>query len=96
MKNFGEVTYMANIKSAKKRARIGIERGKRNSAQRSALRTALKKFDLAVEAGNKEEAQVLLKNAVKKLDMAGSKGLLHRNNVANKKSKLMKRFNGMA
>lgn len=87
---------MANIISAKKRARIGQERGKFNASQRSTLRTALKKFNQAVETNDKAKAEELLKVAVKKLDQAGSKGLLHRKNVANQKSKIMKRFNGMA
>ena len=84
---------MANIKSAKKRAKTAQVRRLRNA---SAIRTAVKAFDQAVEAGDKAKAAEAMAVAVKKLDQAGSKGLLHKNNVANKKSRIMKAYNKMA
>lgn len=87
---------MANIKSAKKRAKTDRVRNLRNVSAMSAVRTAVKNFDAAVQAGDKEQACAAMAVAVKKLDMAGSKGLLHKNNVANKKSRIMKAYNKMA
>lgn len=87
---------MANIKSAKKRAKTAQKRRLRNVSAMSAVKTAIKRFEVAVTTGNKEAATELLRVAVKKIDQAGTKGLLHRNNVANKKSRLVKAFNRMA
>lgn len=87
---------MANIKSAKKRAKSSRVRNLRNTSYMNAVRTSIKKFDQAVAANNKEQAAEALAIAVKKIDQAGSKGLLHKNNVANKKSRIMKAFNRMA
>ncbi len=87
---------MANIKSAKKRAKTNRVRNLRNASAMSAVRTAIKNFDKAVEGGNKEQAAEAMAVAVKKIDQAGSKGLLHKNNVANKKSRIMKAYNKMA
>lgn len=83
---------MPNIKSAKKRVLIGERNNARNKAAHSALRTALKKANVAIEtnAADKEEA---VKVAVKKLDHAAVKGLIHKNNAANKKSALVKKLN---
>ena len=89
------VTFLANIKSAKKRIKVAQARNLRRTSAMSALKTAVKKFDLAFSEGNKEKAKEAMMLAVKKLDQAGSKGLLHKNNVANKKSKIMKKFNSM-
>lgn len=91
-----KVSIVANIKSAKKRAKIAEVNRMRNISQINAMRTAVKKFDAAVEAGDKEAAQANMKVALKKIDKAGSKGLLHKNNVANKKSRIMKAYNRMA
>lgn len=87
---------MANIKSAKKRAKTNRVRNLRNASAMSAVRTAIKNFDKAVEGGNKEQAAEAMAVAVKKIDQVGSKGLLHKNNVANKKSRIMKTYNKMA
>ena len=70
---------MANIKSAKKRAKTAQVRRLRNASAMSAVRTAVKAFDQAVEAGDKAKAAEAMAVAVKKLDQAGSKGLLHKN-----------------
>ena len=76
---------MPNIKSAKKRVRV-IE--KKNMAHKTALKTAIKKFEAAAKAGNKEEAQQLFNEAAKKLDQSVNRGILHKNNAARKKSQL--------
>jgi ribosomal protein S20 len=89
------VTVLANIKSAKKRIKVAQARNLRRTSAMSALKTAMKKFDLAVTAGDKDAAKEAMAFVVKKLDKAGSKGLLHKNNVANKKSRIMKKFNEM-
>ena len=83
---------MPNIKSAKKRVLIAEANNMRNKSYTSALRTALKKADAALEnnADNKAEC---VKVAVKKLDQAVTKGILHKNNAARKKSALVVRLN---
>lgn len=79
---------MANIASAKKRARQTEKRRKHNQAQRSLFRTAMKKVVRAVEAGDKEQATAAYKEAVPVIDGAASKGLIHRNKAARHKSRL--------
>ena len=64
----------------------------RNKAERSALKTAIKKANIAVEA-KAEGADVAVKEAVAKIDKAAGKGLLHKNNAARKKSALVKKLN---
>lgn len=87
---------MANSASAKKRIRVAATKTLRNTMIKSALKTTLKKFDAAVEAGNKEEATVNYKAVVKALDMATTKGVLHKNKASRKKSRLAARLNAMA
>jgi small subunit ribosomal protein S20 len=84
---------MPNIKSAKKRVLIAESRRIKNAAVRSRVKTAIKKFTEAVTSGDKDNAQGLLVNAVKKLDKAAAKGILHKKAVARKKSKLQKALN---
>lgn len=83
---------MPNIKSAKKRVLVSEANYQRNKAYRSALRTAIKKADTAIET-NAADAKETVKVAVKKLDQAAAKGILHRNAVARKKSQLAKALN---
>ncbi len=83
---------MPNIKSAKKRVKVSRANAERNKNDRSALRTALKKADVAVKE-NAPEAAEAVKNAVSKLDKAAVKGLIHKNNSARKKSALVSRLN---
>ena len=83
---------MANIKSAKKRVLISEANYQRNKSYRSALKTALKKADAAIEAKSADAAETV-KVAVKKLDQAGAKGIMHKNAVARKKSQLANRLN---
>lgn len=87
---------MANIKSAKKRAKTAEVRRMRNVSKITAMRTAIKKFDSAVQADDKNAAKEAMAVAIKQIDQAGAKGLLHKNNVANKKSRITKAFNKMA
>ena len=83
---------MANIKSAKKRVLVSEANYQRNKSYRSALKTALKKADAAIEAKSADAADTV-KVAVKKLDQAGAKGIMHKNAVARKKSQLANRLN---
>ena len=86
---------MPNIKSAKKRVQLSEARNARNRAERSALKTTLKKFDAAVTEGNRTEAEGAYKVAVKTVDRAVAKGILHKNNAAHKKSALTLKLNAM-
>ena len=86
---------MPNIKSAKKRVLISEARNARNKAERSALKTAIKKFDAAAAEGNRTEAEGAYKVAVKTVDKAVAKGILHKNNAAHKKSALTLKLNGL-
>jgi small subunit ribosomal protein S20 len=86
---------MPNIKSAKKRVLVTKVNNERNRAYRSALRTAIKKADAAVDAKAADAAETV-KVAVKEIDSAVSKGIIHKNNAARKKSNLQKRLNNMA
>ena len=87
---------MPNIKSAKKRVLVSEAKAMRNKAAKSALKTELKKFDAAVAEGNRSEADTAYKVAVKAVDQAAAKGLLHSNNAANKKSKMTVKLNKLA
>lgn len=82
--------FMANIKSAKKRIRVAQARALRNKAIRSKVKTAIKKVDAAIAAGDKALALEALKNATIELDKATSKGVYHRNTSSRKVSRLSK------
>lgn len=84
---------MPNIKSAKKRVRIAQARNARNKSERSALKTAMKKFSSAATVGNRTEAEGAYKAAVKAVDKAVNKGILHKNNAAHKKSHMTLQLN---
>ncbi|KEO83769.1 30S ribosomal protein S20 [Tumebacillus flagellatus] len=86
---------MPNIKSAVKRVKTTSTRTLRNAAAKSALRTSIKKFEAAV-AANDANAGTLLKQATRALDKAVTKGLLHKNTAARKKSRLTKKFNQLS
>ena len=87
---------MANIKSAKKRIEVAKIRTEKNKSIKSGVKTAIKKVFAAVEAGDKEVAKTELANATKVIEMAASKGVYHKNNVARKVSRLSKAVNAMA
>ena len=84
---------MQNIKSAKKRVQIGEMRNARNKAAKSALKTAIKKFEVAAADGNRTEADGAYKVAVKKVDQAVAKGILHKNTAAHRKSAMTLKLN---
>ncbi|RGR85732.1 30S ribosomal protein S20 [Heyndrickxia coagulans] len=86
---------MPNIKSAIKRVKVNEKNHAQNTAAKSAMRTAVKKFEAAVE-NNDENAKELLVDAVKRLDKAASKGLIHKNAASRKKSRLMKKLSAQA
>ncbi|MBE7015291.1 MAG: 30S ribosomal protein S20 [Ruminococcaceae bacterium] len=79
---------MPNIKSAKKRVLVIQKKTLVNQMHKTALKTAIKKFNEAVENKNVEEAKVLFNEATKKLDKSVNQGILHKNNAARKKSQL--------
>ena len=87
---------MPNIKSAKKRVLISKAENERNKAAKSALKTVVKKFDAAVTAGDKEQADGAFKAAVKSVDKAVKKGILHKNTAARKKSSMAVKMNKLA
>ena len=84
---------MPNIKSAKKRVGIIEKKTLRNNMIKSSYKSAVKKFEQAVEAGNLEEAKVLFVEATKKIDQACTKGVIVKNTAARKKSSLSKKLN---
>ncbi len=77
---------MANIKSQMKRIKTNEKARQRNKAVKSTLRTHVRKFREAAEAGDTAKAQTLAKTACRALDKAASKGVIHRNQAANRKS----------
>ena len=81
---------MANIKSQIKRNRQTIKRQARNKAVRSELRTRTKRAISAIEEGA-EDSEETLRLAIKRIDKAAAKGVIHKNQAANRKSRLMKR-----
>ena len=87
---------MPNIKSAKKRVKVISTKTLQNKMFKSQLKTVIKKFKTAVESGSKEEAMAAYTAAVKKVDQAVAKGLLHKNNAAHKKSQFTLMLNKMA
>ncbi|KRE37925.1 30S ribosomal protein S20 [Janibacter sp. Soil728] len=86
---------MANIKSQIKRVKTNAARTERNRAAKSELRTWIRKVRTAIDAGDAEAAKAALVTASAKLDKAVTKGVLHANQAANKKSRLAKRVNAL-
>jgi small subunit ribosomal protein S20 len=82
---------VANIKSQLKRIKTNAKRTERNKAVKSELRTWIRKFRDAAAAGDAEAAQQALRTASKKLDKAVSKGVIHANQAANKKSAMARK-----
>ncbi len=83
---------LPNIKSAKKRVAVSELRRLKNRSERSKLRTLVKNTQIAMET-DLEQAKNLLTLTIKELDQAASKGLIHKNAAARKKSRLMRKFN---
>ena len=86
---------MPNIKSAMKRDAKSKELRAKNRADKTALKTVMKKFDAAVAEGNKAAAEEAYKAAVKAVDHAAGKKLIHKNNAAHKKSAMTLKLNKM-
>ncbi|MGI6033633.1 MAG: 30S ribosomal protein S20 [Coriobacteriales bacterium] len=86
---------MANIKSQKKRIKTNEKARMRNRAVKAELKTAVRHVREAVEAGDKETAQTAAKNACRLLDKAASKGVIHKNQAANRKSGVMRLVNSL-
>ena len=84
---------MPNIKSAKKRMRSNAKKTNVNTLVNSSMRTAIKKFEKEVKAGNKETASNNLNVAIQRIDKAMSSGLVHKNKAARLKSRLTKMKN---
>ena len=82
---------MANIKSQIKRNKQHEKRHERHKAVKTNLKSAVRKFRAAAEAGDKEAALVAGRDAAKKLDKAASKGVIHKNQAANRKSAIAKK-----
>jgi small subunit ribosomal protein S20 len=87
--------FVANIKSQLKRIKTNEKRHQRNKAVKSSLKTAIRRFREAADAGDTERAAELLRDASRKLDKAASKGVIHRNQAANRKSAIARRAAGI-
>jgi small subunit ribosomal protein S20 len=90
-----EVWILANIKSAKKRILVSRARTERNKSIRSQVKTAMKKVFAAIASGDKAAATTELAAATKCIEMAASKGVYHKNNMARKVSRISKAVNQM-
>lgn len=84
---------MPNIKSAEKRVRQNIKRELRNRRTKSMLKTSIRRFEESLQSGDVEEAKVKLNAAVRQIDRAAARGVVHKNNAARKKSRLSRIFN---
>ena len=87
---------MPNIKSSSKRVLLTQKAAAKNKAAKSLIKTNIKKFDAAATAGDHETAERAYKAAVKTVDRAATKGLIHKNKAARRKSALTKRLNNIA
>jgi small subunit ribosomal protein S20 len=86
---------VANIKSQIKRNRQNEKRRLRNKSVKSSLKTAIRKFNQTAATGDAESATALLRDAARKLDKAVSKGVIHKNQAANRKSAIVKRLESL-
>lgn len=86
---------MPNIKSAKKRVLVAATKAAQNKAAKSELKTLIKNFDAKASEGDRAEAAAAYKAAVKCVDKAAAKGLIHRNKAAHKKSQLTIKLNAI-
>lgn len=87
---------MPNIKSAAKRARQNLKREIRNRRIKSLLKTSIRRFEESLQNGDHEDAQAKLHAAVRQIDKAAAKGILHKNNAARKKSRLNRQLHKSA
>jgi small subunit ribosomal protein S20 len=86
---------LANNKQSKKRILINETKRLRNRPYRSAARTYVKKAEVAIRSGDQNAAAAAVGDALSMLDRVASKGIIHQNNAARRKSRLMKKYNGM-
>ncbi len=86
---------MANIKSQLKRIKTNEKARLRNKSVKSSLKTAVRRFREAADAGDREQADIALRQASRQLDKAASKGVIHSNQAANKKSAMAQRANAI-
>ena len=86
---------MANTRSAEKRMRQSEKRRVRNAGIRSGVRTAVKSVRSAIESGSVDEARVQWSRTIKVLDKAATKGVVHKNAVARRKSRLTRQLNAL-
>ncbi len=84
---------MPNIKQQEKRMRQAAKRRMRNRSRKSEIKTYIRKFEAALQRGDREESEFYLRKAVKALDKAAGDGIIHKNNAANRKSRIMRKFN---
>jgi small subunit ribosomal protein S20 len=87
---------VANIKSQIKRNRQNEKRRLRNKSVKSSLKTAIRRFNEASASGDSATATVLMREAARKLDKAASKGVIHKNQAANRKSAIAKRLESLS
>ena len=84
---------MPNIKSAKKRVLVSQAANERNTAMKSNLRTAIKHYKLSLSEDTKGDSKELLVKAIRTIDKAASKGLIHKKNASRKKARLAQMYN---
>ena len=87
---------MPNIKSSEKSMKKDAARNRRNNMRKSLLKTSLRKFQAAVAAGDPEKVREVLLQTTRIIDKSASKGVIHRNAAARRKSRLSKQYNAMA
>jgi small subunit ribosomal protein S20 len=87
---------LANNKSSKKRILVAEQKRQRNRPFRTAARTYVKKAELAIQAGQVDDAASAVGDAISMLDRVASKGVIHPNNAARRKSRLMTKYNALA
>jgi small subunit ribosomal protein S20 len=88
-----EEEHLPNIKQQEKRMRQAERKRIRNKSRKSEIKTYINQFDTALQRGDREESEIYLNMAIQALDKAASDGIIHKNNAANHKSRLMRRFN---
>lgn len=86
---------MAHSKQARKRIKVNQRKAQRNRVYRSATRTLVRRAIEAIESGDRDEAREAVARAVRQLDKTASSGVIHKNNAARRKSRLMAKFNQM-
>ena len=86
---------MANIKSSEKRVQLSRKAAAKNKAGRTLMKTNIKKFDAAASGGDRDATESAYKIAIKTVDRAATKGLIHKNKAARRKSALTKKLNAI-